>query len=405
MFLRAAYSFASAVLLLVVPLLLARPAQAAVTFVQGTAIIGTSASLTSTATAGNLLVVICGDNVSSTITGPSGYTQIINQAGTVSQAMFYKMAAGTEKTGIGCTFGGSGTEGVQVLEYSGIHAYNTLEGSMSANGSSTSVSTGTLATTHAADLLVAAAISNSQTTVNWTSPFTNREDAEKTSGGQSSRDAVSSSDQVVGSTGSYSASASAGNAAWRGQIVAFRALASSPALGADIVDAGGSPVGSPSAALSSVTTTFACQTASGTLGTSAQKIHVDNSTDNPAWSLTLAATAGPTAAWSYTGPPAHSYKFNDPGGSGCTSGQMTVNAAAGTVAAGSNCSATSGITKGSSAAFNSGVTDDVTLLSASSPADIDCGWDLTGVSLSQKVPPSQPSGTYSLNMTLTITAN
>jgi hypothetical protein len=369
------------------------------------AAIATTASLTSTATAGDLLVVVCGTNVSSTITGPSGYSQIINESGTVSQAMFYKIAAGTERSGIGCTFSGSGTTGVQVLQYQGIHTYTTLEGSTSNFGSGTTVTTGTLATAHDNDLLVAAAISNSSTVVNWTSPFTNREDAEKTSGSQSSRDGVSSSDRIVSTAGTYSASASAGNAAWRGQIVAFRALASSPALEADFVDASGASVSNPSVTLSPVSTAFTCQSASGTIGTSSQKIHVSNSTDNPSWTLSIAATGGPSATWTDPGPPVHSYKFNDTSGSGCTNGQMTMSASFSTITASSGCSATSSIQKGPGTSFESGLTDDVTLLSAGTLADIDCSWDQTGIVFSQKIPAGQPNGTYSLNMTLTITAN
>lgn len=382
-------------------------AEAAVSYVQGIGTISTtSVSLTSAATAGNLLVVICSDNVSSTITGPGGYTSIINESGTVSQAIFYKIAAGGERTGIGCTFTGSGTEGVQVLEYSGLHTYMTVEGSTSTNGSSATVGTGTLATTHASDLLIAAGISNGQNQVNWGGSFTNRTHDELTKGNPSNRAAISSADQLVGSTGSYSGSASAANAAWRGQIVAFRAMAASPALLFDFVDGSGTSVASPSATLGTISPSFACQTVTGTLGTTTQKFRITNTTDNPAWTLAMAATAGPTATWYSAGPPVHSYAFNNPAGSpaGCSNGQLTVNPAAGTLTAQTNCS-TSGVSTGSSAGFVVGPPSAVTILSAASPAYIDCYYELTGVALSQKVPPGQLGGSYSLGMTLTITAN
>jgi hypothetical protein len=393
-----------ALTILLLPMFVARPVQAAVSFVQGTALIGTSVSLTSTATAGNLLVVICGTNASSTIGGPSGYTQIINQAGTVSQAMFYKISAGNERTGIGCTFTGTGTEGVQVLEYSGIHTYTTLEGSSSSSGTSTTVNSGTVTTTHANDLLIAAGVSNAQNQITWNSPFTDRVHDEKTNGSQSGRDAVSSSDRVVSSGASYSATASAGNAAWRGQIVAFRAMDDAPNLAFDFVDGGGSSVSSPSGTLGTVSPTFTCQTVTGTLGSSTQRLRVTNTSDNPSWTLTMAATDGPTATWSAPTVPPHSYKFNDAAGSGCTNGQLTVNASAGTLTAQTNCS-TSGVTKGSSTAFVSGTVNTATILNAASPAAIDCYWELINVSLSQKVPAGQLGGNYTINMTVTITAN
>jgi hypothetical protein len=172
----------------------------------------------------------------------------------------------------------------------------------------------------------------------------------------------------------------------------------------DFVDGSGASVASPSATLASVSPTFICQTVTGTIGSSTQKFRVANTTDNPAWTLALAATSGPTATWSAPTTPAHSYKFNDPAGAGCTNGQLTVDAAVGTLSAATNCS-TSGVNKGSSTAFASGTTNAITILSAASPANIDCYWELTGVSLSQKIPAGQLGGNYTLNMTLTITAN
>jgi hypothetical protein len=59
---------------------------------------GTQITLSTPASAGNLLVVICGANASSTITGPSGFSAAINQSGSTSQGIFYKIAAGNEQT-------------------------------------------------------------------------------------------------------------------------------------------------------------------------------------------------------------------------------------------------------------------------------------------------------------------
>lgn len=47
-------------------------------------------------------------------------------------------------------------------------------------------------------------------------------------------------------------------------------------------------------------------------------------------------------------------------------------------------------------------TDSIDLFAAAAGADIACRWDLTGVSLTQRVPAAQTPGSYSLAMTLTV---
>lgn len=185
----------------------------------------------------------------------------------------------------------------------------------------------------------------------------------------------------------------------------------SGSLSADIVDASGVTVASPSVSLSSIAASGTCQTTTGTLGVSSQKIRVSNTTATPGWSLSIAATAGATGSWSSG---AANYDFNDASGSpaGCGdgadadsfAGQLSVDPSGGTIAPQSGCT-TTGLTKGSSSAFNQGATDNVSLLNASASTGTNCYWDFTGVSLSQKVPDLQPTGTYSLPMTVTVVAN
>ncbi|MBU1323207.1 hypothetical protein KKE75_04090 [Patescibacteria group bacterium] len=181
--------------------------------------------------------------------------------------------------------------------------------------------------------------------------------------------------------------------------------ASAGTLTVDIVDGAGSPVGSPSMAMGAMTFSFDYQTANGTFGVSTEKIRVENTTANPQWNLTIAANGGSTAFWDGV---ASDYDFNDPTANAVDGadddslgGQMTMNASGGTL--GGTCSATD-ITKGSSASFSEGVTDSITLLTAGVSADTSCYWDLTGISVSQTVPAEQPADSYSINMTLTVTA-
>ncbi|HCP08740.1 MAG TPA: hypothetical protein DIT25_03020, partial [Candidatus Moranbacteria bacterium] len=82
-------------------------------------------------------------------------------------------------------------------------------------------------------------------------------------------------------------------------------------------------------------------------------------------------------------------------------GQMTINPAAGTLAGVSGCS-TSNVSKGGSNSFSEGTVNSIDILSATSGASAFCRWDLTGVSLTQKIPAAQPAGSYSIDMVLTI---
>jgi hypothetical protein len=169
----------------------------------------------------------------------------------------------------------------------------------------------------------------------------------------------------------------------------------------DILQTDGvTPVASPAVAFGALNRSFTCQTNTATLGDTNNKIYVTNFGSNNGFSVTMAATGGPTATWTAGG---NTYKFNDAAGSGCTNGQLTVDASAGAVTLDCNSACVStNVTKGASTAFVSGTTDSVTLFSNNNAA----AWKgyLTGVSLSQKVPAGQVAGSYSLGMTLTTTA-
>lgn len=180
----------------------------------------------------------------------------------------------------------------------------------------------------------------------------------------------------------------------------------------DIVDANYQSVPSPTMTMNTATFSFTCQTVTGLFGTTSQQIYVNNNNGaNNGWTLTLAAQAT-TNVWDSAGT---DYDFNDPNGSGCVDGadadpwggQMTVDPSVATLAIGQcgNCS-TNNISKGSSAAFNEGVTDSITLLIAATDSDDVGDWTLRGVSISQKIPAEQPAASdYSINMVLTVTAN
>lgn len=159
----------------------------------------------------------------------------------------------------------------------------------------------------------------------------------------------------------------------------------------DIVDGGGSPVASPSVAFSSTTFDFACQTETATFGTASEKVKISN----PLLSgvkLDINANTPGTDTWDDGN--SHTYAYNDPAGTtaGCTNGQMTISGGTFNQTAGANVPTYT--TPGG--AFTT--TNPVTLLNNTSTT----AWEgeLTGYTLSQKIPAEQADGTYSLSMTI-----
>ena len=173
----------------------------------------------------------------------------------------------------------------------------------------------------------------------------------------------------------------------------------------DIVDSGGTPVGSPAVTMNSVVVTIGHQSATGIFGEVNQRIRVTNNSGNAQWTLTVAADAGPAAIWD--GTPAD-YDFNDPtanAGDGADDdilgGRMSLGANVGTLWG--TCGPTA-VTKWSAASFSEWATNSITLLTAGAGADTQCYWDFTGVDISQTIPGEKASGSYSITMTLTATA-
>ncbi len=186
-------------------------------------------------------------------------------------------------------------------------------------------------------------------------------------------------------------------------------------LAADILDAARTPVTTPAVAMTAKAFAFECQTAgtasTGAFGSNTERVYVTNpSAANNGWTLTVAATGGATAQWS-NGGATSTFDFNDSGN--CTDagdtdsrpGQMTVNANAGTLIADCAACTTTNVTKGSSAAFNQGTTDSVTLLNAAAASDDSWRGYLTGAAITQSIPAEQSADAYTLNMTLTVAAS
>ena len=134
-------------------------------------------------------------------------------------------------------------------------------------------------------------------------------------------------------------------------------------------------------------------------------------TANTNWTLSIGTTAGPTALWNNAGNSNH-FDFNDMTGTtpGCSdgsdtdlfAGKLRVEPAASTLANQAGCTS-SGILLGTNQDYDQGTVDSIPLIVASS-ANTECYWDITGIGLRQMVPPEQNSDSYTLGLTLTVTA-
>jgi len=168
-------------------------------------------------------------------------------------------------------------------------------------------------------------------------------------------------------------------------------------LSIEVVDGSGVVVGSPAVSFVSQAFSFDPQDSTGTLGISTEKIRVGNPTTLATWSVSMAATGGPGALWT-TG--TYTYPHDDT--TSIDNGRLTVTPAGATITPiGSGCTNTN-VSLQAGGTFINGTLSSVDLFAAASGADTLCRWDLTGVSLSQRIPASQTPGSYSIAMTLTV---
>lgn len=184
-------------------------------------------------------------------------------------------------------------------------------------------------------------------------------------------------------------------------------VGSTGTLDVSIVNSSGDIVANPNFVMDSLSTSFNCQDSYGLLGDNNQRIRVSNTTSSAPWTLTLTATDGPTANWSSG---TNSYDYNDI--DVCTdsddpdsvAGALVLEPASSNITPQAGCNS-DGVSAGSFSSFSEGVVDSVTLATASGSAQTNCYWEITGVILYQVVPPMVPPGSYSINLTLTVTAS
>ena len=200
-------------------------------------------------------------------------------------------------------------------------------------------------------------------------------------------------------------------AAYASDTSNFQITVNAGTLAVDIVDGAFATVASPTVVFGAVTFDFSCQTpgASGTFGTASEQIYVSNPDATAgAWTVSLAGSAT-TAVWTSAGT---DIDFNDPTTGGCTdsgdtdlvAGQLTIDPSGGALAVGQcNSCVTTNVSLGSSNAFEEGVTDSITVVSALAASDDIGDWTVQTVAATQTIPAEQPAAAdYDINMVLTI---
>lgn len=184
-------------------------------------------------------------------------------------------------------------------------------------------------------------------------------------------------------------------------------------LSTDILDASRVPVASPAVALSAKTYSFSCLNAAasstGTLGTNNERVYAINpGASNTGFTIDIAGSSA-AALWTSGG---NTYDFNDAGTAGCTDGadtdtkggQMTVDPSVSTITTDCTACTVTGITKGGSTSFVEGTANSVNIINAGATSDDNLRVYLTGIALKQTIPAEQSTGTYTMNYTVSVTA-
>ena len=173
-------------------------------------------------------------------------------------------------------------------------------------------------------------------------------------------------------------------------------------------DAANATLTNPTTGFSAAITSKTASTTTAKLSNnSSQQLEVANSLSTTGWSVSLAATGGPTAKWAQTGDAAN-YAFNN---INADQGQLSVDlsssvfTASGSTPLGQACT-TAGLSYGAGGAFVAGTAsaNAITLATASSSSGLTCLFKLQDISLKQTIPAYQKPGTYTLPVTVTVVA-
>ncbi|WKZ28631.1 MAG: hypothetical protein QY323_03770 [Patescibacteria group bacterium] len=199
-----------------------------------------STVFSSAVSSGHMLIAVVGANGNAAIAEPHGWDTAINQAGAISQAVFFKRAVGGEQSVSVTAASNPGSIGLHVYEYAGSLAY---VGSSGAEGNSRAPFSGNVTTTEANELVFAAftiGASRALTNPSWSNGsegFVERQDFNTSGPGTAPDAAFAAGDNLANSPGLQGVVTAVSGAAvgWRGHIVRFQEDATPPAAIADLV--------------------------------------------------------------------------------------------------------------------------------------------------------------------------
>lgn len=183
-----------------------------------------------TATAGNLLILVCGSNLDATWTTPANYSLATTAvAAAPDQQIYYKVAVGGE-TGATCTQGVASSMVGHIYEYSGLEndaSPAVIDQQNTASGSNcTTVSAGSITTTEPNALVFASFLKLRQVTLTKNdASYTERNNFQDTGGAAGARLTTATNEEIFTSTTTENSSYTSGtsNGDCRGHNVAFRA--------------------------------------------------------------------------------------------------------------------------------------------------------------------------------------
>jgi parallel beta-helix repeat protein len=172
-------------------------------------------------TSGNLLIAIAANRQTSTPATPAGWSVAIDQSNFAPGGIIYYRIAGASEPTTVTVNGYNATNqrlSLQLFEYSGV---DTLDQVNTASGNGTAVSSGSVTTTRADELVIAGVASTSSTSYSaWSNAFAEQHDF--VVGGFGTQITAGGADFSAVSTGTYSTTATAGGSGnWRGVIASF----------------------------------------------------------------------------------------------------------------------------------------------------------------------------------------
>lgn len=173
--------------------------------------------------ANHLVVFFCmtKSNKTLTLSSGTGWTSVLNQSGTPSEASWYKISSGATENPT-CSWSGNDYGAGILMEYSGVDTTYPFDGSNSSTGSDSTVECGSVTSSDGTDVyVVGLSISSGSSSIStWSNNFNERQDFDNGGGNPRQRQTYGAADKIA--SGSQSTTATVGaSGAWRCHTLAF----------------------------------------------------------------------------------------------------------------------------------------------------------------------------------------